>query len=128
MTKRQLATAILQELGVAKRYDLFIGNAVDLATLPTHSQRFVDWLTSVMAERGGWKTVALKYSRRLEDTFSESELQELLALAQNPTLRKFLQTELASYSATRLDRRLFFARIWEDYNNGSIPVPEGMSL
>ena len=128
MTKRQLATAVLQELGVAKRYDLYVGNAVDLATSPTQSQRFVDWLTSIMAERGGWKTVSLKYSRRLEDTLSESELQELLTFAQNPTFRKFLQAEIDSYLATRLDRRLFFSRIWEDYNNGSIPVPEGMSF
>lgn len=128
MSKRQLATAILQELGVAKRYDLYVGNAVDLATAPTQSQRFVDWLTSMMAERGGWKTVSLKYSRRLEDSFSEAELQELLALAQNPTLRKFLQAEIDSYLATRLDRRLFFSRVWEDYNNGLIPLPEGMSF
>jgi hypothetical protein len=128
MAKRQLVTAVLQELGVAKRYDLYIGNAIDLMTSPNQSQQLIDWLTGAMAERSGWKTVSLKYSRRLEDTFSESELQEILALAQNPTFRKFLQAELDSYLATRRDRQIFFFRFWNDYHNNMIPVPEGMSF
>lgn len=127
MTKRQLITAVLQETGIAKRYDQYLGNAIDLAVFPTQSAKFVDWLHGLLAERAGWNTVALAYGRRLDSQFSEAELTELLTLAQNPTLQKLLQAELDSYSATRRDRRQFFSRVWEDYHNGNIPVPSGLN-
>ncbi|XGV88868.1 MAG: hypothetical protein ACAF42_07870 [Limnothrix sp. BL-A-16] len=126
MTKRQLITAVLQELGVSERYDQYLGNAVDLAVSPNQSLKFINWLNEVLKERAGWKTVALNYSRRLDSQFSETELQELLNLAQNPTLRKLFRSELESYSNTARDRRMFLFRVWDDYNNGNIPIPEGM--
>lgn len=126
MTKRQLITAVLQEMGIAKRYDQYLGNAVDLAVFPNQSTKFIDWLHSLLAERAGWNTVALSYGRRLDSQFSEAELTELLALAKNPTLQKLFQAELDSYGATGRDRRQFFSRVWEDYQNGKIPMPNGL--
>jgi len=127
MTKRQLITAVLQEMGIAKRYDQYLGNAIDLAVFPNQSVKFIDWLHGVLAERAGWNTVALAYGRRLENQFSEAELTELLALAKNPILQKLFQAELESYDATGRDRRQFFSRVWEDYNNGNIPMPDGIN-
>ncbi len=127
MTKRQLIAAILQEMGIAKRYDLYLGNAIDLAVFPNQSIQFIDWLNSVLVERAGWKTVALTYTRRLDDQFSEAELAELLTLAKNPTLQKLFQAELNNYKTTGRDRRQFLSRVWEDYNNGNIPLPDGLN-
>jgi len=75
-------------------------------------------------ERGaGWATIEDKYIARIEASFSESELKELLKLSKQPPIQKLLQNEIQLYTDVSEQRRKLMFRFWDDYNSGKILPP-----
>jgi hypothetical protein len=128
-SQQELARAVLSEAGIAKQYDLYLGNGIDLALNPetARNPKFVAWMEALLVREAGWKYIESKYVAKLEATFSEAELRELLDLAKRPLMKKLLQAEIASYINATGERRRLLSKLWDDYNGGLFtPPPEIM--
>jgi hypothetical protein len=124
-TKRELAKAVLAEAGIAQRYDLYLGNSIDMAMAsPAPSNlNLMAWLKSLVAKEAGWKFAEPTYVTQLEANFSAPELKELLALAKQPLMKKLLQVDFDAYVAAGGERRKQFFQVWDGYNSGQFNVP-----
>jgi hypothetical protein len=124
-TKRELAKAVLAEAGIVQRYDLYLGNSIDMVmTSPAPSNlKLMAWLKSLVAKEAGWKFAETTYVTQLEASFSAPELKQLLALAKQPLVKKLLQAELNAYSTAGGERRKRFFQVWDDYNSGRFNIP-----
>ncbi|PZV16680.1 MAG: DUF2059 domain-containing protein [Leptolyngbya sp.] len=123
-SKPELARAVLSEIGTAQHYDQYLGNIVDFAFAPaTYKPKFHAWLQGVLAREAGWKHAESNYIARLEATFSEAELKELLTLSKQPLVKKLLQAEVQAYADAAPERRKRLDKVWNDYNSSRIPMP-----
>ncbi|MEX0271904.1 DUF2059 domain-containing protein [Leptolyngbyaceae cyanobacterium UHCC 1019] len=122
-SKSELARAVLSEIGIAQHYDLYLGNSVDITVAPFTRPKFHAWLQGILAQQAGWKYAESKYIVRLEATFSEAELKELLTLAKQPVMKKLLQAEVQAYVDAAPERRKLLQKVWNDYNSGRIQMP-----
>lgn len=126
-SKRELAKQVLKEVGVSERYNLYLANVTDMA-IPPHvqSSQFREWLRGVLVQEAGWAKVESQYIARLEATYSEAELKELVDLAKQPIMKKLLQTEIQAYTDTAEKRRELLSQVWDDYNAGKLNIPPGI--
>ncbi|UBF27905.1 DUF2059 domain-containing protein [Kovacikia minuta CCNUW1] len=127
-SRRELAREVLRETGISQKYNLYLGNSVDLG-LPfsTRNSKYREWLQAVLAREAGWAKIEDKYIARLEADFSESELKELLNLSRQPLMKRLLQNEMQAYVDSSEERRKLLSQVWDDYNSGKInPPPEVM--
>jgi len=122
---QELDRAILSETGIAERYDLYLGNALDLAISPemARNPQFVTWLNDLTVQEAGWQHVEAQYIDRLNSHFSAAELEALLELARQPLMQKWIQFEVEGYMGSVEERRRLLSRLWENYNNGTFPIP-----
>ncbi|MBM0743219.1 DUF2059 domain-containing protein [Phormidium sp. CLA17] len=122
--KQELAQAVLSEIGIAQHYDRYLGNSVDIVVAPaTNRPKFHAWLQGVLAREAGWSHAKSSYLARLEATFSEAELKELLTLSKQPLMKKLMQTEVQAYVDASPERRKRLQKVWDDYNSGRIQIP-----
>ncbi|MCS6815674.1 MAG: hypothetical protein NZ772_19150 [Cyanobacteria bacterium] len=126
LPKQELAKIVLQEAGIAQRYNLYLGNAIDMTTAPTMNRTLITWLHSLLRREAGWHQVEAVYAARLTDTFSETELNELLVVLKQPIVRKLLQAELNAYVDAGETRRKLFNQVWEGYNSGVFSPPANL--
>lgn len=126
-SEQPLAKTVLSELGTTEHYNLYLGNSVDIVTPTSINSSFREWLHEVLIQRAGWENVEDQYIAQLETSFSETELEELLTLAQHPLMQRFLQFEAQSYEDTGEERRALLEQVWQDYNSGLLnpPPPQG---
>lgn len=124
-TQRELAKAVLAEAGIDQRYDLYLGNSIDMAMFSPEPRnlKLMAWLKSLVAKEAGWKFAETTYVTQLEANFSAPELKELLALAKQPLMKKLLQADLDAYVAAGGERRKRFFQVWDDYNYGKFDIP-----
>jgi arsenate reductase-like glutaredoxin family protein len=71
----------------------------------------------------GWKYVESQYVNRFATNFSEEELQELLALAKKPLMKKLLRSQIQAYEDTGEKRAGLLWKFWQDYNEGNVGTP-----
>jgi hypothetical protein len=123
-SKHKLATEVLLEIGIAKRFDthfdhlmgtLISGNGSDLKLLARFRKMFVREI--------GWEHFKDAYAARLEADFSEDELKELLNLSKQPVMKKLLQSEVTAYMDTSKQRFKMGFELWNDYSNGKVSLP-----
>lgn len=126
-TNQELARAVLSEAGIAGRYDLYLGNAIDLAISPemAENSQFIAWLNQLTVQEAGWKYAEAQYVDRLNSNFSKAELEALLELAKQPLMQKWKQFEVESYVGSVEARRRLLSQLWENYNNGLFTPPPG---
>jgi hypothetical protein len=126
-SKRDLAIAVLAETGISKRYDLYLGNSIDVVVYSetARQDKFMAWMQALFVREAGWNTVEAKYVAQLEENFSEAELKELLNLAKQPLIKKLVKSEIEAYSASSKERRRLMSTLWDKYNSGVFtPPPE----
>lgn len=126
-SKQVLARDVLSEIGMPERYNLYLGNSVDIALSPetASNNKFIAWMQSLFVEEAGWSHIEDQYITQLSANFSETELRELLDLAKQPLMKKFLQTEIEAYANSSEERRNLLVQLWNNYNNGMFsPPPE----
>lgn len=124
-SKKELARQVISEAGIAKKYDLYLNNIVDITISPsTNNDQFREWLQGVLAKEAGWKHIEAQYITSLEANFSEAELKELLNLSKQPLMKKLLQAEIQAYTNTSKKRRTLLDKVWNDYNSGKITPPQ----
>jgi hypothetical protein len=124
---RSLAETVLSGLGVAQRYDLYLGNSVDISVPVPNAKRdrFMAWLHQIMVQHAGWSTVQEQYVKALTAKFSPAELSELAAIAKQPVMQKLIQSESQTYTETADRRRKLLFQVWNDYNEAKFnPPPE----
>lgn len=125
-SKQELARAVLSEIGIAQQYDRYMGNIVDMIVAPapaTYKPKFHAWMQGVLAREAGWKHAESNYLARLEATFSEAELKELLTLAKQPLMKKLMQAEVQAYTDAAPERRKRLDKVGDDYQAGRIQMP-----
>lgn len=122
-SKQKLARDLLIELGISTKYDLSFWNSVDISYGTGTRTKFSEWLYRTLVKVAGWQYVEAKYIERLGANFSEQELKELLELAKQPLMKKFLKTELQAYEDTAEKRARLLFQAWDDYNAGKINFP-----
>jgi hypothetical protein len=124
-TKFKLARTVLSEAGIDKKYNLYLGNGIDLALNPETSKKpkFVKWMEGVLVREAGWKFIEDKYLTQMEVSFSEKELRELINIAEKPIMKKLLQTEILSYADATVERRRLLSQLWDKYNGGFFIAP-----
>jgi hypothetical protein len=125
-SKKTLAREVLSEIGIAKQYDIYLDNSIDMTILAsTNNDKLRKWLQSVLAREAGWKYIEDKYITQLEANFSEAELTELLNQSKRPLMKKLLQAEIQAYANASKERRILLDKVWNNYNSGIItPPPE----
>lgn len=121
-SKQALAKAVLLEIGMAAQYDQFFWHSVDMAVFKPRPV-FAEWLQQLFAKRAGWAYAEDEYVSQLTANFSEAELQEILAMAKRPLMKKLLRAEMQAYQDASLERRQLLYEVWDDYNSGKIDVP-----
>ncbi|CAN1212514.1 DUF2059 domain-containing protein [Tumidithrix helvetica PCC 7403] len=125
-SKHKLASELLVEVGIAKRYDMhldqmmgaLVGSGVELKIHESFKKMFVREI--------GWKHFKDAYAARLEADFSEDELKELLNLSKQPVMKKLLQSEVKAYRDTSKQRLKKGFELWENYQNNNISLPPAL--
>jgi hypothetical protein len=125
--KGKLASEVLSNLGIDRRYDLYFDHAVGIVVSPNTNSKFQTWLGEMLAREAGWSKIQAKYVAKLETEFSEAELRQLTKISQQPVMKKLLRAEIQAYTATSTQRRQLLARVWSDYNEGKIPIPASVN-
>lgn len=126
-SKEDLAIAVLSEAEISKRYDLYLGNSVDIVVPSeiTRNKKFMNWIQALFVREAGWDYIEAKYAAQLEKNFSETEMRELLALVKQPLIKRLVQAEVEAYSGSAEERRKLLSTLWDKYNNGVFnPPPE----
>ena len=123
-SKRELAKAVLIELGVAHRFDTYLTRGADQliggGSLQTKHHR---WLQNLWIQELGWSMTEDAYVSHFEAKFTSDELSELLELAKKPLIRKLVQQELEAFRVTFDERNRIFARFWQRYNSLEFSPP-----
>jgi hypothetical protein len=78
--KGKLASEVLSNLGIDRRYDLYFDHALGLLLNPGVNAKFQKWMGELLAREAGWNKTQSKYVTKLAADFSEAELRELLKL------------------------------------------------
>jgi hypothetical protein len=121
-SKHELAKEVLTSAGIAEKYNLYLGNSLDMS-LPSTKPKFRQWMQGVLTREAGWTKIEDKYIARLEASFSESELKELLNLSKRPLAKKLLQNEIQAYADVSEERQKLLFKVWDNYNLGIINPP-----
>ena len=122
-SKYKLANEVLQEIGIAKRYDMHFDHL--MGTLIGNGDNFKVYarFRKMFTREIGWKQFKDAYAARLEADFSEDELKELLNLSNQTVMKKLLQSEVKAYMDTSKQRFKMGFELWDNYNNGKISLP-----
>jgi len=121
--KSKLASQVLQELGIAKRYDLHFDHLIGTLIGQGDDVDLYARFRSMFVREIGWEHFNDAYVARLEADFSEAELNELLKLSKKTVLKKLLMSEVNAYLDTSEQRFQMGFDLWNNYNNGSISLP-----
>jgi hypothetical protein len=122
-SKFKLASEVLPEIGIAKRYDLHFDHLMGTLIGKGDDFKLYARFRKMFAREIGWKNFKDAYTARLEADFSEAELKELLNLAKQPVMKKLLQSEVKVYMDTSKQRFKMGFELWDNYNNGKISLP-----
>ena len=124
-SKHVLARAVLTETGIAKQYNLLLGNGLEMAFNQEKlgNAKLVAWMESLLAQEAGWKHVEAKYTAQLEANFSEAELRKILNLAKQPLMKNLLQAEIEAYTNSAGERHRLISKFWDNYVAGLFIPP-----
>lgn len=124
-SKRDLARAVLQELGVSARFDAYLTRGADQAAGGViQNAKLHQWQQKLWVQELGWRTVEDAYIAHFETKFTDKELAELLALSKNPVVRKLLDEELNAFRSTFIARNKNFEVFWRKLNSLEFEPPE----
>jgi Uncharacterized protein conserved in bacteria (DUF2059) len=121
-SKYKLASEILPEIGIAKRYDLHFDHLMGTLLGQRNDKDYARFRKMFVREIG-WKNFKDAYAARLKADFSEDELKELLKLSKQPVMKKLLQSEAKVYMDTSKQRFKMGSEFWNNYNDGKINLP-----
>lgn len=123
--KDDLVMAVLSEAQISNRYDLYLGNSIDMALPPetTSNVRIMNWIQALFVKEAGWSHIEDQYTTQLKEKFSEAELRELLNLVKQPLVKRLVQAEIEAYSASAKERRRLLSKMWDNYNRGMFKPP-----
>lgn len=121
--KSKLASEVLQEIGIAERYDMHFDHLIGVLIGKGDDFKLYARFRKMFASEIGWKHFKDAYAARLEADFSEDELKELLNLSKQPVMKKLLQSEVKAYIDTSKQRFKMGFELWDNYNNGKINLP-----
>jgi Uncharacterized protein conserved in bacteria (DUF2059) len=122
-SKYKLASEVLPEIGIAKRYDMHFDHLLGTLIGKGDDFKLYARFRKMFVREMGWKHFKDAYVARLETDFSEDELKELLNLSKQPVMKKLLQSEVKAYMDTSKQRFKMGFELWDDYNNGNINLP-----
>lgn len=122
-SKYELASEVLQETGIAERYDMHFDHLMGVLIGKGDDFKLYAKFRKMFAREIGWKHFKDAYVVRLEANFSEDELKELLNLSKHPVMKKLLQSEIKAYMDTSKQRFKMGFELWDSYNNGKIDLP-----
>lgn len=122
-SKYKLATEVLSETGIAKRYDTHFDHLMGTLIGKGDDFQLYTRFRKMFAREIGWIHFKDAYAARLEADFSEDELKELLNLSKQAVMKKLLQSEAKAYMDTSKQRFKMGFELWENYNNGNISLP-----
>lgn len=121
--KSRLARQVLQELGIAKRYDLHFDHLMGALLGQGDDFELYARFRNMFIREVGWEHFEDAYVEKLAANFSEDELNELLKLAHKTVLKKLLMFEIKAYLDTSEQRFRMGFDVWNHYNNGTISLP-----
>ncbi|MEE3715237.1 DUF2059 domain-containing protein [Tumidithrix elongata RA019] len=122
-SKHKLASEVLVEAGIAKRYDMHFDHVLGSLIGSGEEIKIHERFRKMFVREIGWKHFKDAYAARLEADFSEDELKELLNLSKQPAMKKLLQSEVKAYMETSKQRFKMGFDLWNNYNNGNISLP-----
>jgi hypothetical protein len=122
-SKFKLASELLPEIGIAKRYDLHFDHLMGTLIGNGRDAKLYTRFRKMFAREIGWERFKDAYAARLEADFSEDELKKLLNLSKQPVMKKLLQSEIKAYMDTSKQRFKIGFELWDNYNNGNISLP-----
>lgn len=121
--KHKLASEVLPEIGIAKRYDMHFDHLMGILIGKGDDFKLYARFRKMFAREIGWQHFKDAYIARLEADFSENELKELLNLSKQPLMKKLLQSEVKAYMDTSKQRFKMGYELWSKYNDGKISLP-----
>jgi Ca2+-binding EF-hand superfamily protein len=121
--KYKLASEVLTETGIAKRYDMHFDHLMGTLIGKGNDSKLYARFRKMLAREIGWKYFKDDYTERLQADFSRDELKELLTLSKQPVIKKLLQSEIKAYMDTSKKRFKMGFELWDKYNNGKISLP-----
>jgi hypothetical protein len=121
-SKYKLASEVLPEIGIAKRYDLHFDHLMGTLLGERENSEYARFRKMFVREIG-WKYFKDAHAARLAADFSVDELKELLKLAKQPVMKKLLQSEIKVYMDTSKQRFKIGSQLWNNYNDGKINLP-----
>ncbi len=121
--KFKLASELLPEIGIAKRYDLHFDHLMGTLIGNGRDFKLYTRFRKMFAREIGWERFKDAYAARLEADFSEDELKKLLDLAKQPVMKKLLQSEFKAYIDTSKQRFKMGFEMWDNYNSSRISLP-----
>jgi Ca2+-binding EF-hand superfamily protein len=122
-SKYKLASEVLLEIGIAKRYDMHFDHLMSMLIGKSDDFKLFARFRKMFVREIGWKHFKDAYAARLEADFSEDELKELLKLSNQPVMKKLLQSEVKAYTDTSKERFKIGFELWDNYNTGKINLP-----
>ena len=122
-SKYKLASEVLPEIGIAKRYDMHFDHMIGPLIVKGDDFKLYARFRKMFVQEIGWKHFKDAYAARLEADFSEDELKELLNLSNLPVMKKLLQSEVKAYMDTSKQRFKMGFELWNNYNDGKINLP-----
>jgi hypothetical protein len=121
--KSKLASELLSESGIAKRYDMHFDHSIGALIGKGDDFKLYARFRKMFVREIGWKQFKDAYAARLAVDFSEDELKELLKLSKQPVIKKLLQSEIKAYTDTSKQRFKIGFKLWDEYNSGKISLP-----
>jgi hypothetical protein len=122
-SKYKLASEVLLEIGIAKRYDMHFDHLMGTLIGKGDDFQLFARFRKMFAREIGWIHFKDAYAARLEANFSEDELKEILKLSNQPLMKKLLQSEVKAYTDTSQERFKIGFELWDNYNTGKIDLP-----
>lgn len=122
-SKFKLASELLPEIGIAKRYDMHFDHLLGTLIGKGDDLKLYERFRKMFVREIGWQHFKDAYIARLEADFSEDELKELLNLSKQPVMKKLLQSEVKAYMDTSKQRFKKGSELWVNYNDGKIDLP-----
>jgi hypothetical protein len=122
-SKYKLASDLLPEIGIAKRYDMHFDHLLGTLIGKGNDFKLYARFRKMFAREIGWKHFKNAYVARLEADFSEDELKEMINISKQPVMKKLLQSEVKAYMDTSNQRFKMGFELWDSYNSGKINLP-----
>ncbi|PZU98037.1 MAG: DUF2059 domain-containing protein [Pseudanabaena sp.] len=124
-TKYKLASELLSETGIDKRYDMHFDHLIGSLIGKGDDFNLYARFKKMFQREIGWKHFQDAYAKRLETDFSEDELKELLSLFKQPLMKKLLQSEVTAYEVDTSKQRFKMGfELWNNYNDSKISLPD----